>query len=303
MKLGLRVDVDTLRGTRDGVPALLALLREQKIRASFFFSVGPDNMGRHLWRLLRPSFAAKMLRTRAPSLYGWDILLRGTCWPGPRIGERQGQVIRAAAEDGHELGLHAWDHYTWQAHMERMDADTVYSTMKRGVEELTRLAGRVPTCAAAPAWRCTDLVLEQEARFGFRYCSDCRGDRVFRPLVNGRVLDLPQVPSTLPTYDELIGREGVSPANYNEHLLGLLRPEGLNVLVTHAEVEGIMARNLFAAFLRLARERGITVVPLGDCLPAAAPAAGRLERRAVAGREGWAAYQEEVAESAGKGPG
>jgi len=292
MRIGLRIDVDTFRGTQVGVPSLRQVLARHDTKGTFFFSVGPDNMGRHLWRLLRPAFLWKMLRTRASRLYGWDVLLRGTLWPGPVIAERLANVIRDAAQAGHEVGLHAWDHHAWQAHIDRMDANAVHQSLHRGVELLTELLGYPPTCSAVPGWKCNDLVLEEKARFPFHYNSDCRGDSVFRPVVGGRELSQPQIPVTLPTYDEVIGRDGVSNDNYNDHMLALLRRDKLNVLTIHAEVEGIVCLQMFDEFVKRALSEGHRFVPLGDLLresPAAEPA--RIAAREIHGREGWVACQ------------
>jgi undecaprenyl phosphate-alpha-L-ara4FN deformylase len=292
MKIGLRIDVDTFRGTRLGVPNLCRILAHHDVKATFFFSVGPDNMGRHLWRLLRPAFLCKMLRSNAASLYGWDILLRGTLWPGPVIGDKLGHVIRAAAEAGHEVGLHAWDHHAWQAHIDTMDAESIRRSLERGMERMTALLGFSPTCSAVPGWKCNGLVLKEKARFPFRYNSDCRGDSIFFPRVEGDAVAQPQIPVTLPTYDEMIGRDGISDENYNEHLLALCRPDRLNVLTIHAEVEGIARCDMFARFVEMALVSRTHFVPLGELLRDCPPSGdGMIVRRDIPGREGWVACQ------------
>ena len=292
MKVGLRIDVDTFRGTRHGVPRLLDLFRDRAVSASFFFSVGPDNMGRHLFRLVRPSFFKKMLRSKASSLYGWDILLKGTLWPGPMIGKALGDIIRSASDAGHEVGLHAWDHHAWQAHMESMTPEDIRRSLERGFETLAGILGRPPTCSAVPGWKCNDLTLLEKTRFPFRYNSDCRGGSVFYPLVHGKGLSQPQVPVTLPTYDEVIMRNGISDHTYNDYMLSLLKPDALNILAVHAEVEGLARFSMFEEFLTRARSRGVSFVPLGDLLPGPeGRASGAMTRGSIQGREGWVSWQ------------
>jgi len=289
---GLRIDVDTLRGTRIGVPNLVVLLDQFGIRATFFFSMGPDNMGRNLWRLLRPDFFLKMMRTKAASLYGWDILFKGTLWPGPVIGKKCADQIRQTASAGHEIGFHAWDHHRWQTQVARMDRDEIVRELNAGMEMLKQITGRYPDCSAAPAWRVTPAVLSAREDFPFRFNSDCRGSSIFYPLMDGKTFSQIQIPATLPTYDEVIGT--IPPEQYNDYLLGLIMPDRLNVLTIHAEAEGLSCLGLFTDFLNRARERGISFVPLGRMLDEnRSSRTSVITSSTIAGREGWVSQQQE----------
>lgn len=290
--VGLRVDVDTLRGTKLGVPNLVQIMAERGIRASFFFSAGPDNMGRNLWRLLRPAFLMKMLRSKAASLYGWDIIFKGTFWPGPLIGQRAAAEIRQAADAGHEIGFHAWDHHRWQDKIETLSQDEIERDCRRGITQLAAITGQPVTCAAAPAWRLSDAGLRARSALSLRYASDCRGTSIFKPKALGIANCPPQIPVTLPTYDEVIGRNGIDQDTYNNFMLDQLLPGQLNVLTIHAEAEGLSCRSLFSDFLDRAAKRGVQFCALGDLLtnnPEIHHAP--MIRQEIPGRDGWLSWQ------------
>ena len=290
--VGLRVDVDTFRGTRDGVPGLLNILKKHDLHATFFFSAGPDNMGRHLWRLLKPAFLIKMLRSRAASLYGWDILLRGTFWPGPKIAKKLASVIRNTESAGHEVGLHSWDHHRWQMSMHKMNARQIQQDIKLGVDALKTILKQAPHCSAVAGWKANQQVVIEKNQFDFTYNSDCRGEFMFRPVING-VEYVPQIPATLPTYDEVIGHDGITAENYNDYMLALIKPDQLNVLTIHAEVEGIVCASMFDEFLTKAKAKNIRFVPMVDLLPEdiSSLPVDSVTTAPLAGREGWVCWQ------------
>ena len=176
--LALRIDVDTYRGTGRGVPTLCEILDKHRVKGTFYFSVGPDNMGRHLWRLLKPAFLWKMLRTNAAGLYGPEIIFMGTAWPGPGIAKHHGDAIKAAVAAGHEAGFHAWDHHRSQAKLTKLSSEAMHKELERGCSTLEKLIGEFPRSSAAPGWRTNDRLLLEKAKFPFAYNSDCRGHRI-----------------------------------------------------------------------------------------------------------------------------
>ena len=295
--LALRVDVCTRIGVEEGVPRLLDLFRRADLRASFFVTLGPETGGRALRRLWRPAFLAKVLRTRALTTYGVRTLLRGSVLPPREVGAGTGGVLRAITDEGHESGLHGWDHFGWMDRIARLDEDAIRNTLEQASGAHRRAFGSSPLASAAPGWRATDRALLVQERFGFAYASDTRGTSPFFPRVNGATLATLQLPTTLPTVDELMGRvRGI-----NERLLGSLSP-GLDVHTVHAEIEGRHAFSLFEEFLHRLARAGVRVVPLGEAAKACLRDPEAILRRPVvrnlvAGRSGWVACQRASDES------
>ena len=151
-RIGLKVDVDTLRGTREGVPRLLGILDRAGVEATFLFSLGPDHTGWALRRVFRPGFLSKVSRTSVLEHYGLRTLLYGVLLPAPDIGRRGPGAMRAAAAGGHECGIHAWDHVVWQDSVRGRDAAWTRREMQRAFERFVEI-GRPRPPTARPAGR------------------------------------------------------------------------------------------------------------------------------------------------------
>jgi peptidoglycan/xylan/chitin deacetylase (PgdA/CDA1 family) len=299
VRLAIKVDVDTDRGTREGGPALAAALRAAGCPATFLFSLGPDNTGKAIRRVLRPGFLKKIGRTNVAGNYGLRTLLSGTLLPAWRIGERNAEAMRAVRNQGFAVGIHCWDHFAWQDYLERWDLAKTRGEFARAVAEFERIFGAKPRVAGAPGWQANANSFRIYDEAALLYGSDTRGPHPFFPRVGGETFETLQIPTTLPTLDELLGREefplGKIVAHYRE-LLTEAPDDYVHVLTIHAELEGQRYLELFKALLTAARAAGVEFVKLEEVAESllrdrAAIAVCEVEAREIDGRTGTLAVQ------------
>jgi len=263
-KLALKIDVDTWRGTLQGVPRLVEILRRNRADATFLFSLGPDHTGRAIKRAFRPGFLKKVQRTSVVSHYGLQTLLYGTLLPGPDIGRRGAEIMRATRDAGFETGIHCWDHVKWQDGVANARPDWTETQMHLAHRRYAEVFGVDPHCHGAAGWQMNAHALRLTQRLGYQWASDCRGRHPFIPLWNAEIVDCPQLPTTLPTLDELIGIDDLSPENVHLHLLRLTAEANQDhVFTLHAELEGMKFGEILERLLTAWREQGYEMVSLG----------------------------------------
>ena len=262
IRLALKIDVDTDRGTRLGVPNLLTDLCAAEVPATFLFSLGPDQTGRAITRVFRPGFLQKVGRTSIVELYGVRTLLNGTLLPAPHVGRRNEAVIRSVRDAGFEVGIHCHNHYRWQDYVHTMGERAVEAEFTAARTEFRRIFGTEAVTAGAPGWQANAHSRAAYDRAGLLYASDTRGRFPHFIRIGGRTFPTLEIPSTLPTLDELMGRPEYPDDRIVPHLMRLLRPDALNVYTLHAEIEGMGRRTLFQQLLAAVKIAGVEVVSL-----------------------------------------
>jgi peptidoglycan/xylan/chitin deacetylase (PgdA/CDA1 family) len=255
--IGLKVDVDTLRGTREGVPRLMKLFKTLNIDATFYFSVGPDNTGRAMRRVFRKGFAKKVARTSVLKHYGMKTLLYGVLLPGPDIGRKAGAIMRSVRDQGFEVGLHTYDHVRWQDNVAKASAAWTRIEFERGMNAFERVFGQYPKSHAAAGWQINAHALELEREYGLSFASDTRGRTPFWPMLPQGPSSCLQLPTTLPTFDELLGRDGIDETSIAEAVFrlceqgtGAAPANQLQVFTLHAELEGMRLLPAFESLLK-----------------------------------------------------
>ena len=301
MEVALKIDVDTHQGLETGVPRLARMLVAEGVAASFYVAMGPDNSGRAVVRVLRnPGFLKKMRRTRAVRMYGLRTVLSGTLLPARQIALALPNVVRGLKRAGFEVGVHGWDHVRWQDRIDRLGEAGIRAELGEAFEAYRAIFRERALSFAAPGWRTNAIALRVLDSMGLSYRSDTRGRTPFRCRVEGKILDTLEIPTTLPTLDEVMGREDLPDASaVLEFYLTQFHASQLNVHTVHAETEGMAELESFTTLVRALKARGAKFVRLKEIatrLRAAELPLCEVVRVILPGRAGWVAAQGSVPE-------
>lgn len=260
----VKIDVDTFHGMQDGIPRMLSLFDELKIKASFFVTMGPDNSGKALRRIfMHRGFLKKMLRTKAAKTYRMRTMLYGTLLPAPTVGESAPELLREIEKRGHEVSIHGYDHVKWHDFVYRMNEKKTREEFMKAVNAYEKIFNRKPVSSAAPGWQLTPSSLKAQNDLQLVYISDTRGQFPYFPKVGSKVYDTLELPTTLPTFDEVIGTD--SDENILQNLLEQAKKQKLCVFTAHTEVEGMSYYALFKEFLIRLKNSGFTFMTGMEC--------------------------------------
>ncbi|WP_182186717.1 polysaccharide deacetylase family protein [Pectinatus frisingensis] len=262
-KIAIKIDVDTKRGYTQGVPNMLDVFQKHGVKASFFFSMGPDNSGKAIRRIFRKGFLTKMLRTKAPSTYGLKTILYGTLLPAPLIVEPNPAPLLRAMEEEHDCGIHCWDHVYWQDKLSHLPEAKIREHLTKACNLFEKVTHQKPHFCGAPGWQVTADSLKVQQEFGFDFCSDVRGYYPFYPVMDGREFSPLQIPGTLLTMDEVLGIMGVTEENIVDYWLKNCDKQW-NVFTIHAEMEGLSKLSILDDFITKAKQQKFEFVLLKE---------------------------------------
>lgn len=262
--IALKIDIDTLRGTREGIPRLLRLLDQENAEASFLFSMGPDNTGRALKRIFKKGFLGKVRRTSVLEHYGLRTLTYGLLGSGPIISQKATAIMRSVLSSGQDIAIHTWDHIAWQDSVSIQTAAWTQQQINWAIESFQTVFKQRPKGFGAAGWQMNNHAFEYLSELGFEWSSDCRGQYPFKPIIRSQVLSCLQIPTTLPTLDELIGVDGATISDSIRNLLTQTEstPQKHHVFTLHAELEGMKFMDHFCELLVNWKKQGYDLISM-----------------------------------------
>ncbi|HKZ33976.1 MAG TPA: polysaccharide deacetylase family protein [Candidatus Nanoarchaeia archaeon] len=177
----LRVDLESDKGIKEGLPKLLDLLKRYDLKASFYLVMGGES---NIWEILK--YRKKMASADERKIKVWTLKEKARMALFPKDFVKSNKnILQRILEEGHELGLHGWKHREWTRGLERINIER---TIDKAINRYIGLFGKKPISFAAPGFNINNKILEILKRKGIKFISDFSGDS---PRFYGKIKNVP----------------------------------------------------------------------------------------------------------------
>lgn len=230
----LRVDIESDKGLREGIPKLLDLLKKYNIKASFYLVMGGEST---LFDLLR--YRGKMKSSMERTIRVWSLAdkIRMALFPRDFV-KINLPVLRRILNEGHELGIHGWKHRAWTRGLDKIN---IAQHLKFAIDRYSNLFGRRPLSFCAPGFNTNQEVLRVLEKESIKVISDFPDRGVKR---YGKLLNVPvnvHGPKNTPIIEYLVSK-GLTDAQIYEQIISQIRQNKLSVMYIHDLFEAIEKR-------------------------------------------------------------
>lgn len=177
----LRVDLESDKGIREGIPRLLDLLKKYNLKASFYLAMGGES---NIFEILR--YNKKVESSAERSVKVWSLLdkLRMALFPKDFVKANK-KILQRIIDEGHELGMHGWKHREWTRGLDKIN---IKDKINRAISRYNNLFGQKPISWSSPGFNTNDNVLNILKEAGIEYISDFLGNK---PELCGQIKNIP----------------------------------------------------------------------------------------------------------------
>ena len=177
----LRVDLESDKGIKEGVPKLLELLKKHKIKASFYISMGGES---NFLEILKYRNKLKTSGERKIKVWKLKDKLRMIFFPKDFVKENK-EILRKIINEGHELGLHGWKHREWTRGFEKINIE---NTINKSIKKYKKVFNKNPISFASPGFNVNNNVLKILEQNNIKFISDFPGEK---PKNYGKLKNIP----------------------------------------------------------------------------------------------------------------
>ena len=251
----LRVDLESNKGIRIGLPRILDLLKKFNFKASFYVVMNGES---DIFDIIR--YRKQFGGERKIKVFSIIEKIRILFFPKDFVKKNE-KILKRIIKENHELGIHGWKHRAWLRGFNKIDIKEHLILSKIKYEKLFK---KEPTSFAAPGFKTNKKVIKLLGDLDFKIISDLPGNKpkkIKKKIVN--------VPITINGKNNMPIIEYLASKNLrDEKILKILKKKikqkKLSTIYVHGLFECIKKIDLLEDLFRFIKKNKIKVKKLEE---------------------------------------